>query len=87
MVSPRWVVGITALEFRPPRPIFYVVERRDGPTLLRIITTHCLPASIVSTDMWQGYNGLRNLNFHHRRVNHQRNFVNPVTGITKTFRF
>ena len=77
---PRWVVGITAVEFQPPRPIFHVVQRRDATTLHRIIVTHCLQGTTVSTDSWRGYRGLRNLNFDHQTVNHQQNFVNPVTG-------
>ena len=77
----RWVFGMVAMEFNPPRPIFYVVNNRSRPTLENIIRLHCRPGTTIHSDMWKGYYGLAALGYIHRKVNHSREFVNSDTGI------
>lgn len=76
----RWVFGITATEFDPPRTVFYLVYRRDRATLERLIRKHCRPGSVIMSDEWQGYRYLGQIGYQHHTVNHTTHFVHPVSG-------
>ena len=39
------------------------------------------PGSIIHTDMWAAYNGLNQLGYQHRTVNHTLHFVDPQTSV------
>ena len=47
IVTTRWVVGLVDLQYRPPRPIFFVVRNRNQQTLHAIITRHVSPGKII----------------------------------------
>lgn len=79
-MTTRWVVGLTSLEFNPPRPIFIVVANRSMPVLDRIVRLHVLPGTTIRSDLWRGYNNLGNIGYDHQTVNHSQNFVDPNTG-------
>ena len=52
-----------------------VCEKRDKPTLHSILQRHVLPGSIVHSDGWASYTGLKELGFQHSAVNHKVEFV------------
>jgi hypothetical protein len=52
---------------------------RTGKILEEIIRNHVAIGSIIKMDCWAGYNWLdQNTDFLHLKVNHKKNFVNPV---------
>jgi hypothetical protein len=56
---------------------------RDQATLEYLISRWVAPNSTITTDGWAGYNNLAQIpgmNYTHLTVNHQQNFVDPVTG-------
>jgi transposase len=55
-----------------------VTDRRSG-TLLPIIRDRVKPHSIVHTDEWRAYGGLRTMGYFHETVNHaQEQYVSPT---------
>ena len=79
-----WVLGVLSTQHSPCRGYFQVVRRRDRATLTQILQRALLPGSEVHTDDWGAY---RNLNLYvpnvavHRIVVHQKQFVDPLTGV------
>lgn len=59
---------------------YFWVERRDKSTLIPIIQRECAPGSVIHSDEWPAYKCLTSLGFEHDTVNHQENFVDPVSG-------
>ena len=76
----RWVVGLAATEFSPPRPIFYTVKQRNAATLQRIVSEHCLSGRTIHSEGCRVYLGLAALGFVHQSVKHRQNCVVPSTG-------
>uniref|UniRef100_A0A0L8GAX6 ISXO2-like transposase domain-containing protein n=1 Tax=Octopus bimaculoides TaxID=37653 RepID=A0A0L8GAX6_OCTBM len=60
---------------------YFCVERRDGNSLIPIIERECLTSSHIHSDEWPAYNNLNAIGYHHLTVNHQRHYVDPVTGV------
>ena len=58
------------------------VKKRDAAALLPIIQNVVLPDSVIVSDQWRAYCDISNLpgNYTHYIVNHNENFVDPVTG-------
>uniref|UniRef100_A0A182IV94 ISXO2-like transposase domain-containing protein n=1 Tax=Anopheles atroparvus TaxID=41427 RepID=A0A182IV94_ANOAO len=44
---------------------------RSGPVLMAIAMRHVEPGTLIITDCWRGYNGLRDSPFRHATVNHR----------------
>ena len=75
----RWVFGI--IEMGPQSRYFVkVVQNRSKETLFNIIASNLARGTIIWSDEWRGYSDLNN-HFNHLTVNHQFNFVNPITGV------
>ncbi|KAA3669764.1 uncharacterized protein DEA37_0006204, partial [Paragonimus westermani] len=55
------------------------VQDRSAATLIPIIQQWVAPGSTIYSDQWASYNGLAALGFTHMTVNHQTNFVDPIT--------
>jgi hypothetical protein len=55
------------------------LKDRSAATLIPIIQQWVIPGSTIHSDQWAAYNGLAGLGFNHRTVNHQQNFIDPVT--------
>lgn len=47
-----------------------IAPDRGGPTLQGLVRGHVLPSSVVFTDEWRSYLGLRRDYAGHRRINH-----------------
>jgi transposase-like protein len=71
-----WIFG--GIERTPERKVFAVrVENRSAETLVPIIQRYIRPGSIIHSDMWRSYAGLRDLGYEHYTVNHSEHFVDP----------
>jgi len=55
------------------------VMHRDASTLTEVLIRRVQPGSIIFSDCWSGYIGVR-CYYEHHTVNHKLNFVNPQTG-------
>jgi transposase-like protein len=75
-----WVVG--GVERTPERKMFAIpVPDRTTATVSEIIEQHVLPGSTIITDCWKAYDYLDNSGaYNHEKVNHSRNFKDPLTG-------
>jgi hypothetical protein len=58
-----------------------LVPDRSAETLLPIIQGWCLPGTVIVSDGWRAYSGLRELGFCHEVVVHEHFFVDPITGV------
>ncbi|CAP35545.1 Protein CBG18017 [Caenorhabditis briggsae] len=72
-----WIFGMT--ERHTNKVAMFRVKQRDAATLLPIIRAHVKPGSMIVSDGWAAYGGIRTLQraFTHRWVNHKVNFVDP----------
>ena len=64
---------------------FFQVTDRTAATLLPIIADNIKAGSIVISDGWAAYGGIRNLqqNYEHRWVSHRIHFVDPTDRTTQ----
>ena len=56
------------------------IQKRDRETLIPIIQREVVENSVIHSDEWRAYSNLNDFNYIHQTVNHQENYVNPVTG-------
>jgi len=74
-----WILGMVD---RTTRKIYLVsVEKRDSKTLKEAISEHVNDDSIIYTDCWKGYNGIKDNCASHQTVNHSKFFKDPETGV------
>lgn len=59
---------------------YFLVERRDRATLVPIIQREAELGSVIHSDEWPAYGNLNQLGYQHHTVNHQQNYIDPVTG-------
>ena len=79
--SDVWVFGIADTSYSPARCYMEIVPNRSANTLLPIIQRICRPGTIIHSDGWAAYAGIKNeLGFEHKIVNHKQNFVDPISG-------
>ena len=80
--SDEWILG--GID-RTTGEIFVVpVENRKRKTLKPLILKHVRPGTVIFTDSWKAYDDLETWNggvYEHGSVNHNHNFVDPVTGV------
>ena len=76
----QWLFG--GVERGSNKCFLIPVERRNADTLLPIIQNFVLPGTVVMSDLWAAYNGIKNLpeGYQHLTVNHSLNFVDPDSG-------
>ncbi|CAI6359861.1 unnamed protein product [Macrosiphum euphorbiae] len=58
---------------------YLYVLRRDKNTLLPIILRECEASSVIHSDEWAAYRCLKDNGYIHNTVNHQQNYVDPLT--------
>lgn len=59
---------------------YFYIQKRDKETLIPIIQREVEDNSVIHSDEWHAYSYFNNLNYIHQTVNHQTNYVDPVTG-------
>ena len=67
-----------AKDNHPRKALFFMVDDRSHVTLEAIINAHVKQGSMVFTDEWPGYNGLRRLGFRHYKICHKTHFSRLV---------
>src|SRR6516225_4316799 len=69
-VEGAWIVG--GIERTPEKKVFLArVEDRKAKTLLKVLSEHLLPGTIIYTDMWKAYDGIEKaFGLEHYTVNH-----------------
>lgn len=80
-----WVLGMVDTSRIPLIGVMIVVPNRSASTLLPIIKKHVKVGSLVHTDSWRSYNNINSLTMNHEVVNHNLNFVDPVSGVHTQF--
>jgi transposase-like protein len=75
-----WVIG--GVEVTEERKLFVqTVSNRNRDTILKVLSKHIKPGSILITDCWKGYLDVEEqLNVRHLTVNHTLGFKNDDTG-------
>lgn len=83
-----WVVGIVwkPRNGGPSRFRFAIVLRRNAATMRRIVTRYVAPGTEIWSDKWRAYRGIPTWGppgnpYVHNTVNHQENFIDPITGV------
>jgi hypothetical protein len=59
---------------------YFYVERRDRNTLIPIIQREYETGSVIHSEEWPAYGNLNATGYNNFTVNHQENYVDPVTG-------
>jgi transposase len=91
----RAIGGRSTIDQNSKTPVFGMVQRGGrivasvvpdarAVTLMPIIRKHVLPASMVFTDEWRSYLGLRKAGYGHRRVHHRQSIYVAGDGIAHT---
>jgi len=80
-VTASWVIGMVE-RTRQRRTAWVVVQQRDASVCTAVIKKFIKPGSIIHSDMWGGYNPIKNMgmNYTHRRLCHKKEFVNMKDG-------
>ncbi|KAF1767306.1 hypothetical protein GCK72_007265 [Caenorhabditis remanei] len=73
-----WIFGM--LERGTGKAAMFVVPRRNRRTLFPLIQAHVRPQTLIVSDGWKAYGGLKTLQqkYDHKWVNHKVNFVDPM---------
>ncbi|KAK6012480.1 hypothetical protein OSTOST_22372, partial [Ostertagia ostertagi] len=79
IVRQEWLIG--GIQDGTKLVFVEVTDNRSSENLDTIIQKYVLPGTVIRTDMWKGYNNLKNLGYIHETVNHSENFVDPATGV------
>jgi len=79
-VKTQWVFG--GIDVATKDAFLVAVEKRDAATLLPVLQQYVLPGSTVISDLWRAYSTVGEIGYDHLTVNHEVNFVDPVTGAT-----
>ena len=81
IVREQWIFG--GYDPATKEGFLLSVPRRNAATLMPLIIQWVRPGTEIWSDMWGAYNGIVGQGFQHDVVNHQYNFVDPNTGVTK----
>ena len=57
------------------------IEKRDCSSIEEIIKKNVKKGTTIYTDLWKGYNNLKNIGYKHMTVNHSKHFKDPKTGV------
>lgn len=66
----HWVLGMIADGSEDLRLVLCPNNKRGAAELLPIIQQHIEPGTTIRTDMWKAYDGLAELGYQHKKVNH-----------------
>ena len=73
-VEGQWVFG--GIENDSRKCFLVAVDKRDEETLIPIIQRWLKPGTIIVSDCWKAYYNLEKYGYHHKTVNHSKEFVN-----------
>ena len=82
IVPQQWIFG--GYDRESKKGFLIPVPDRTASTILAVIREYILPGTIIYSDQWAAYNGiagLEGMNYTHHTVCHDRNFVDPETGV------
>ena len=82
IVPQQWIFG--GYDRESKKGFLIPVPDRTASTLLAVIREYILPGAIIYSDQWAAYSGITDLegmNYTHHTVCHDRNFVDPETGV------
>lgn len=54
-----------------------IVPDRSKKTLEEVILRRIRPGTVILSDGWKSYNGIKNLGYGHHVINHSEHFVDP----------
>jgi transposase-like protein len=57
------------------------IETRDVHSIDMIIKKYVKKGTTIYTDLWKGYNNLKNIGYKHMTVNHSKHFKDPITNV------
>jgi 16S rRNA G966 N2-methylase RsmD len=57
------------------------IEERNVDNIDLIIKRYVKKGTTIYTDLWKGYNNLKNIGYKHLTVNHSKHFKDPNTGV------
>jgi len=57
------------------------IKERNVNNIDLIIKRYVKKGTTIYTDLWKGYNNLKNIGYKHKTVNHSKNFKDPITGV------
>ncbi|KII62455.1 hypothetical protein RF11_13826 [Thelohanellus kitauei] len=80
IVDGQWVVGGICRETQDVFLVPCPENRRNAICQLDIIQNHINSGSIIITDCWKGYDGLRDRGWNHYTLNHSYNFIDQNSG-------
>ncbi|KAH9587098.1 hypothetical protein MS3_00000033 [Schistosoma haematobium] len=78
-IKEEWVLGI--YDRSTQKGHFQRVRNRRANTIIPIIQEYVQPGTTVYTDDWRAYRCLHRLGYVHHVGVHERNFVDPTTGV------
>jgi hypothetical protein len=79
--SQIWAISIVDTSTSPARGYIEIVPNRSRETLIAIIKKVVREGSVIHTDEWKGYIGLRRSNYEHKTICHKYHFVELETGV------
>jgi transposase-like protein len=87
-VEGAWVIGgiqrsrlKTKIRNENKKIFLCPIETRDTDNIDMIIEKYVKKGTTIYTDLWKGYNNLKNIGYKHKTVNHSKNFKDPITGV------
>lgn len=73
-----WLFGGVERDTKGEKCFIKYVMDRTKETLEREIIENIYPQSVILSDCWKSYNNIENIGYFHLKVNHSKNFVDPI---------
>lgn len=87
-VEGAWIIGgversmlKNKIKNENKKTFFVPIKERNIDNIDLIIKKYVKKGTTIYTDLWKGYNNLKNIGYKHMTVNHSKNFKDPITGV------